>query len=81
MDKLLKLENISCYIIYLLVWYDWNIYFRIFYSRYLCYRGHGTTEEITSSLADIFNGMVYDFIDISYHHVGYTCIDFRTGIF
>jgi len=36
----------------------------------------GPTEEIASSLADIFNGMVS-----SYHHVGYTCIDFRTGIF
>lgn len=41
----------------------------------------GSTEEFASSLADIFNGMVYDSTFSSYHHVGYTCIDFRTGIF
>ena len=39
---------------------DWNIYFRIFTADTYVTEVMGPTEEIVSSLADIFNGMVYD---------------------
>lgn len=42
------------------MWYDWNIYFRIFTADTYVTEVMGSTEEIASSLADIFNGMVYD---------------------